>query len=403
MLGETYFATRLGDIYEYSIIPYKCGKCTSNESVSYFWELCVDVSGNIIFILSLEDLSQNDFNIDIIDNISGISSDGLWKITSNNIHIKLTTSKYINSSHQINHFCIPSRVILNLTASQDLKFDLVRAYPSNFTFSTIDYERGFIVSLNKKDIYFQRVSKHKEIIDFIDSGRIRNALLSTLEIPIDSHEVIENIEEEIINISWFISILSLNLNFVPVVEYFNQNKLVQISIENTYKTNFNPTYIIDNCKISRGIPKAFDNSYSKYKKINSQMDLNTFIGFLVETRQQSYIDLKLATMIMAYEYFLLKYLILQGVALDKIGENVQQKLGQANKYLRFIPKEITSDILRDSLRNPLFHQGEIPKLNLDEKIAEFEKYYDFLIKIFLKVLDYQGKYISVVTNYPENA
>ena len=59
MLGQNYFANRLGDIYEYSIIKYKYGKGVSNDSIThdsaqYCWELCVDVSGNIIFVLHSE-------------------------------------------------------------------------------------------------------------------------------------------------------------------------------------------------------------------------------------------------------------------------------------------------------------------------------------------------------------
>ncbi|MEH2125835.1 hypothetical protein [Nostoc sp.] len=73
-----------------------------------------------------------------------------------------------------------------------------------------------------------------------------------------------------------------------------------------------------------------------------------------------------------------------------------------NSYLRFIPSEMTKDTLRESIRNPLFHQGEIPDFDIYDQIDVFNKYYDLLIKIILKVLDYTGKYVSLLTHEPTN-
>lgn len=105
-------------------------------------------------------------------------------------------------------------------------------------------------------------------------------------------------------------------------------------------------------------------------------------------------------MIMAYEYITFKYLLNKELTQDNIGDNIQKKLYQLNKYLRFIPSEMMKDNLRDSVRNPLFHQGRITLLTLSEKIDLFKKYYDLLIQIILRILSYNGEYISRVTHNP---
>lgn len=122
----------------------------------------------------------------------------------------------------------------------------------------------------------------------------------------------------------------------------------------------------------------------------------------MEINQQKYIDLKLATMIMAYEYLLLKYLLEKGKDKDKIGKNIQQKLRQINEFLRFIPSELMGDELRDLVRNPLSHQGEIPSLTCREKINLFKPYYNLLIIVILRILDYKGQYVSVITHRPSS-
>jgi hypothetical protein len=106
-------------------------------------------------------------------------------------------------------------------------------------------------------------------------------------------------------------------------------------------------------------------------------------------------------MLMAYEYLLFEYLLSQGLSQEEIKEtNVLHKLKMANKFLRFIPSNMTNDTLRESVRNPLFHQGDIPSLTLEKKIEIFKSYYDLMIRIILRILNYSGEYMSVITHSP---
>ncbi|MCF2146173.1 hypothetical protein IQ276_006855 [Desmonostoc muscorum LEGE 12446] len=398
MLGKDYFTIRLGDIYEYSRVQYKFGEGISNKNAKYLWELCVDVSGNIIFVLSSKEslhFLEHDTNV---ESFSGTSDDEVWEISCTDI--KILTTK-VEVSYKSTWFCLPSAVVLKLKVQPDNIPTLARAYFSNFNFSSVDCERGFFVNLNGKKLCFQMLENSNRLIDLIDIERINNAIVSTVSIPINYDEDINVIENEVQAISWFLSFLSMNTNFSPVIEYLMDDKIVQYSIENTVKNCFSRTRLIDNYHIHEGITKAFNECYQHYKNLQSSMDINTIIGLLVEIKQQKYIDLKIASMLMAYEKLTLKYLLSQGLDENKIGNNIEQKLGTLNTHLdKFIPKNImiNNDKLRNSIRNPLFHQGEIPKLTLDEKINFFKDYFDLLIKIILKILKYNGEYISVKTH-----
>ncbi|OYD95695.1 hypothetical protein CDG76_12215 [Nostoc sp. 'Peltigera membranacea cyanobiont' 210A] len=396
MLGKDYFANRLGDIYEYSRIPYKSGKCVSNEEKNYFWELCVDVSGNIIFVLHSNTITDCTFQISQIQYISGMCDDEVWKIISKDIVIQKITTFFQENSVLITYFCIPSSILLKLKCKTPIIFSLVRGYFSNFSFSN----RSFAAKADNKEIQFKMLQTSKNIIELLEIKRIDNALLSIIEVPVKEGEDIDNVKAEITSISFFVSLLSANLNFVPIIEYISEDIVSQILIENTNKQSFHTKGIIDNIQISQGIPNAFNEIYQNYKAYQNEICIDIIIIFIAEINQTKHINLKLATMLMAYEYPLLKYLMSKGLARDKIGDNIQKKLNQVNSYLRFIPSEMTKDTLRESIRNPLFHQGEIPDFDIYDKIDIFNKYYDLLMRIILKVLGYTGKYVSLLTHEP---
>lgn len=405
MLGKNYFEKRLGDIYQYSRIPYIKGEGKTNQR-KYFWELCVDACGNLIFILSSFNSLQNLGDTPKIEHFSGVSEDSVWNLTCTNIHI-LETKDILATEVEVSKvqilFCLPSSIILTRKEQQSNRITLAKAYLSNFDFFRVDCERGFFVNLDSKRLCFQTLEASQELIKLIEIGRIPNALLSQVSIPVDKNESISTIENEARSISWFLSLLNLNSTFVPIIEYFSDSEIIQYSLENTVKNSFCRSYIIDNFRISEGIPMAFESCYESYKNWQVKIDINTLIGFLVEINQQKYIDFKLAAMLMAYENLLLKYLLDQGLTQSKIGGNIQQKLKQINKFLRFIPANLMDDTLRDSVRNPLFHQGEIPLLTLSDKIELFKKYYDLLIRIILRILGYTGQYMSIVTHSPSVA
>ena len=67
--------------------------------------------------------------------------------------------------------------------------------------------------------------------------------------------------------------------------------------------------------------------------------------------------------------------------------------------MKFIPAHLLGKSLRNGVRNPLFHQGDIPDMNMDEKYDLYTEYLDLLVRITLRILKYDGKYITPVGNY----
>ena len=424
MLGQNYFANRLGDVYKYSRIQYQSGKGISNKNIKYCWELCIDHAGNIIFVLCPDKISNSLTNITKtnIQFFSGTSRDGKWELEC----IALKCLAYeLEITKKSTFFYLPQSVTLKRKTKVTQNPNLAKAYFSNFNFVTFDCNQGFLVNLRKpplqsslscipfilfqykslqnKKLCFQMLSESKQLIELIEIGRINHSILSQVIIPINKYENIQFIEKQAESISWFVSLINLNSNSIPIIEYLSGDDIIQYSIKNTVKNSFKKNYIIDNLHIDGGIPKAFHDCYENYQIWQSKIDINKFIDYLVEINQQDYIDLKWSTMILAYEYFLTKYLIEQNsLSQDETDTNIQGKLRLFNKHLRFIPRNMIKDKLRKSVRNPLFHQGEIVCMNTEDKISFFNDYYDLLIKIVLRTLGYTGKYMSVKNNCPES-
>lgn len=283
MLEQDYFANRLGDVYEYSRIPYKCGEGTSNQNVEYFWELCIDASGNIIFVLHTKEPLQSLANAFKIQSFSGISDDETWEIECTNLHF---LAREAEISQKLPMFYLPNSITLKRKVQGTNHSTLAKAYFSNFRFSRVDCECGFLTKINGKELCFQMLENSKQLVEFIDIERISNAILSKISIPINQDEDIESIKDEATSISWFLNLLNLNTTFIPIIEYFSGSEIIQYSIENTVKNSFHRNYIIDNCRIDGGIPKAFNECYANYKSWQIKIDINTLIGFLVEINQQ---------------------------------------------------------------------------------------------------------------------
>ncbi|MBS3030293.1 MAG: hypothetical protein HCA25_25525 [Dolichospermum sp. DET50] len=285
MLGQNYFEKRLGDIYQYSRIAYKNGKGIINDR-EYFWELCVDACGNIIFILSLYNSLQDSTNISKIKHFSGVSDDDIWSLNCTDIHILAKEVEVSEKLVKLVLFCLPSSIVLVRKDQLPSEITLAKAYFSNFNFSGVDCERGFFINVGSKKFCFQTLETNKELIKLIEIGRIPNALLSQVSIPVNKNDSISAIEDEANSISWFLSLLNLNLGFIPIIEYSSDSEILQYSLENTVKTSFCRRYIIDNFRINEGIPKAFESCYESYKNWQTKIDINSVIGFLVEINQQ---------------------------------------------------------------------------------------------------------------------
>ncbi|MDR9405444.1 MAG: hypothetical protein RI580_18645, partial [Halothece sp. Uz-M2-17] len=147
MLGQNYFEKRLGDIYQYSPIPYKCGKGRT-ISQQYDWELCIDACGNIIFILSSDCPLQTFCYTSKIEHFSGISDDGIWSINCTKINILERKEIIISRTRTATLFCLPESITLKHKYYSTNSPNLAKAYFSNFSFSRVDLEAGFSTKIS---------------------------------------------------------------------------------------------------------------------------------------------------------------------------------------------------------------------------------------------------------------
>ncbi|WP_099240392.1 hypothetical protein [Synechococcus sp. BDU 130192] len=433
MIGKKYFKNRLGETYKFSVIPYMYGegyglhsifllfilKILNNkysrllvlyfyrevhQSPLYSWELCVDVCGKSILVLT----SKENYGLipRRINFFIGVSSDNTWNIACKKIKVLNVKSCCSDTEENIDFlYCRPFYVELSQESCSLIQPDYAKVFLSNFH----QNDNEIYVEIQEKLIHFQSLKNTKEILAFIEMERLSGAILSEMLIPFKKHETTEDIQYQIQSISKFLSFLRLNSILPFVIEYQSEKEAIQYSITNYPQHPLNRNYsVIDNSFIHRGIPNAFSCIYSNYvdlqAKFNTKqatLNINRLISFMVEINRQRYMDVKLATLIIAYEYFMSKCLLDHGISSDKINnQNIQQKLGEINKVFRFIPKQMTGDTFRGNLRNPLFHEGEIPNLPIEEQISLFENYYDLLIRMVLRLFKYSGEYRSILTNQP---
>lgn len=354
MLESQYFENRLGEMWRFSAIPYKSGSGMSNSHACYLWELCVDISGNIIFVLHSPDLisslKEAYGSSREINNFKGKTFDEEWEIECSDLHFLSSNGSFGKNSL----FFQPSKVILK--RSTKYLPHIIRAHFTNFSFTSTDLGSGFAVSIANRNYTFQMRQHHNEIIDLIERGRVNNALLSHASVFVEQYDL-EELYDEIDDINWFISLLNLDLNFVPVMEVKDENEqTIMFILSNTSKRNFGRHCIIDNFNIRDGIPHFFEQSFTKFQSSRQILGIRSIPSFWAEIVRQSYIDIKLGIMIITYEYILYKYLVSCEEREDSLKDiSIQQKLKKANMYLRFIPSKMIKDTVRTKIRNPLFH------------------------------------------------
>ena len=406
MYGEQYYKDRLIDIYEFSPISYLFGNGElqrPDSNIEMYWELVVSITGEIIlnlfsngiFYSNLFDDSNLDFN--------GITNDGSWSISISSIHVSKICSPIKNDLHT-SISCIPQQICL-VKIQDACELDKLEGLINNFDFIGSEvskngdlYELNQIrVNLKNKEVLFRTNDSHKAIKQQISLNRIDRALLSTVSIPINSYDEINHIEDLMFSICQLLSLLNINSCYCPVLKYWSNGQIVKIKIQNTISSPYHKNVIIDNINIKDGILHFFNKFYEKFYELNESLNLTIFIHNVLGMYEGKFLENKLAGLLTSYEYILTKYLVYAGENQDTVVNlSIQDKLRKVNKYLKFIPSKRLGDEIRENMRNPLFHTGEIAILSSDEKIELFRQYYDLLIQIILKIIGYSGKYISPI-------
>jgi hypothetical protein len=408
MLGRNYFESRLNEIYNYCLLGYISGTgelVSTSSRYNINWELCQDITGEILFILSssldIKFDNQGDF---IHFSFNGISSNGLWEANSPDLIIHSQKFGWAYNNERFTHFCTANMITLkHIQNYRDNNFSKALACLYNFKFEGLDFSQyeqmnkkdKFICQTQDRDILFKLVFEDRNIKELIETKRIQKAVFSTLEYPMHEGESMGFCKKEIEKICWFLSMSTLNTNFSPIIEYYSGEEKVAITIYNVLGLRYHGNVIVDNYQVKAGIPSFFTQCFTNYVTLSNSFDINQFISLILDLQSQHHIELKIATLLLAYENLLSQYLVYRGIPQDSLREsNVEQKLRMFNNFYRFIPRDLLGEDLRDSVRNPLFHLGNIPFLTFEETIETFEKYYELLVQILLKILDYHGEYIN---------
>jgi hypothetical protein len=410
LIGIEYFKERLSDVYKYSLIPYISGIGTlkSNDlSLKVNWEFCLDISGQSHLILSYTGIPFKLAEAGKLINFSldGISIDKVWNITTNVVFVG---SRFHTSDGLQNTLYCKSNEVIFSKEKNDNRITSISAKVTNFDFLGLDYSEvrdqifrdKFSVTTSNRDIEFKLVDNYPEIKRLLEINRINYAILSKFKLEMQPDETIEMVNKEIYSITRFLSLLSLNTNYAQLIEYYDRNEMVRFTIIDSLKTNYHQNVLIDNHSVNAGILIAFNQSFEKFKELEEPLQLNGFVNRIVEMGAQRFIDNKFAHLIMTYESLITNFLIYQGNDKAEIEDmNIQQKLGRINRELRFIPKHLLGENLRE-LRNPLFHTGTIPFMTVQELYTVFSDYNDLLMRIILRIISYDGNYISRINFRP---
>jgi hypothetical protein len=409
MLGQQYFEKRLGDTYNFCLVKYLNGSgeiVSDNKRSNVNWELCQDITGEVLFILSSSAVIETDEN-DGFKNYSivGLSSDGTLELKCERFVIYSQKMGWRFNNERFTYFCSLYDLISikNRDKYRENNFSKALAYLTNFKFEGLEFSKydnldkkdKFCCKLQDRTAYFKLLFNDKDIKELMEIGRINKAVFSTLEYPLKEGESIDYCLGEIEKICWFLCVSTFNTNFSPLVQVYSEDQIVVTIIRSILILPHHGNVMIDNFHIKAGIPDFFSQCYQNYNLLQNNFDFNQFISLLLDLQNQHHIELQIATLLLAYENLLSQYLIYRGIPQAEIEEgNVELKIRKFNTIFRFIRKDLLGDDLRASIRNPLFHLGNIPFLTIKEKIDAFEKYYELLIQITLKILDYHGEYTN---------
>ncbi|MDY8022805.1 hypothetical protein [Paenibacillus polymyxa] len=386
---------------------YKSGTGTfqiSEKKYQVKWESVIPITGECILIISTEDSfglrlqSSDTGNAELI----GITDDREWSISASNIFIKNINFKTDAPSTILT--CLVR--ILNLQKVDNNAIDIryLKGYISNFDFLGMDLiEREgrktrdkFTVNVHDRQVVFQELDDKKIILEQVKSNRIDKAILSTLTFPFLDGENKEQTNHCIELISWFLSLVNVKATMVPLIEYYNNNdELVEIEYQELITSRYHSNVIIDNHLCFGGLIQYFNECYEVFVELKNDLALSSLVTSILGMYEGKFLEHRLAGLILSYELLLTKYLVKLGNNFEVIKElSIQDKLRRVNTHLRFIPSHLFADTLRKDVRNALFHTGEISVLTFNEKLEIYKEYYDLLIQIILRILNYRGKYIN---------
>ncbi len=196
-----------------------------------------------------------------------------------------------------------------------------------------------------------------------------------------------------------LSIANLNANFCPICSELADGLPIATEIHGRVSSPYHGNVLVDNFHIQDGLRHFLQTTYDTFSRLDNAWNLRKLVSNLLGMWEGKYLENQVAGLLLSFEYLLTKYLHAQGVSgLEDL--NIQQKIQQANGSLRFIPSRMQGADLREGVRNPLFHQGEIVFADDNTLTEYYQEYSDLLFRIMFRILGYSGQFISRVNYEP---
>lgn len=411
MLGRAYFEGRLGDIFSLSPVPYLSGEGELRDARGAFpvkWELNVAVTGESVFAITTDRFIPPDrwVNADrtfVEWALTGRLADPPSSGTG--VGVMLSRSSFTSNERHFTYFghfrqldIVPDGAGTP-TRIQALVRNLTFLGLERTTYGTREAVDKLHVAVAGRQVYFHLSEQQSQLKDLLDIERIDRALMSEAHVPLAAGETVEDGMRILGTLESLLSFLTLNRATAPLVRLKAGDRDVGLRVMDLPSDPYRRDEIVDNHMIPGGIKACVEAVYDNFLSLDGPLGLRRFIDMVLVMNQQRAVEFKLAGLILAYEFFCTNFLTAQGKP-PAPESNIQQKLNGVNSFLRFIPKALLDDTLREDIRNPLFHQGVIVGANMRTLWGWHTEYFDLLLQIVFVVLGYAGQFISRQTYSP---
>ena len=421
MLGEEYFRRTQGACSSYAQVPYMTGTCTmrrDDRSVNGRWELSLPLTGECTFVFHGDPLQTAFGGSGPVEQwqVEGQTDDGGWQISGGPLLSGRSSHQYGTSSPgttevKSGQWMIVER--LELRREPAAEPDAVRAYLRNFDFRGLEFSEvpggrrrdRLTVPVADREVTFRSLPHGEPRRQLMHDGVIDRALLTTLSVPVERDGGLEDCREVLENLVWMSQIVQPTPIHPPFMELLADGEVVGMDFTSANCAAWGVPRVIDSLE-SRGSDEQmsglfefYRDSYERFRELDQSFNMKRVVGLMMATMEQRYISFRLAGLLMCYERFCADLLGHMGVQLNN-DPNVEQKLGQLNRHLRFIPSDRRGRELRASIRNPLMHEGLITTQTAEWQIERFNTYWDQFLQILLVALRYGGQYNSPQTGRP---
>lgn len=292
---------------------------------------------------------------------------------------------------------------------------------------------NFEVSVNSKQIGFRKVNDYFDIVKFIVKN---NSIDVTTEVIINgTTNELEATTDLVEKIGELLSLASgIDVSAV-YVDIYSDDKLVQTIFFPIITQPYMGDWEIINLRDASILRLYLERGYRKYQEFRDSFCLDAFIFFKNKSEQSCITEIKFILGLIALESIcghfeeyqksigdpIQKRSIIESenkirnilketdtTLDDEIIKKIARSVAISHPYFKdklkallekFIINYSNDDLKLIRIRDNIVHYGKFPE-NIDE-FLECDRLSDLLTTIILKILDYQGKYISRMTEYKQ--